>query len=335
MRPGRLLVSAHNELISPVGERREPAVRRRARYLRLGRGRLRPARQQRRAVPRKRRPGPARPEPAGQPQQRPREQQRPGGAAGRRRRKGPVMTPPPLQTPPPLHTPPVRTRPVESSNLTVLNLPMSDPRVRPLLDELALEYDTRYGNLFGRGAAAEELNRYPAEEFAAPGGALLIVRENGESVAGGAFRRHGPQTRRVQADLDAFGTPPPGPGPFCPGRTGGAGRPPRLPEGLPDHRSPPAGGETPLPENRLRGPVRPLRGPGNHRTAGIHQGPARRVTQGPIPAIECTTGRREIRAVPVSPQPPRIRGAEVPGSNSCGMDPSPPSATSRRRPGCP
>ena len=71
---------------------------------------------------------------------------------------------------------------------------MSDPRVRPLLDELALEYDTRYGNLFGRGAAAEELNRYPAEEFAAPGGALLIVRENGESVAGGAFRRHGAQT---------------------------------------------------------------------------------------------------------------------------------------------
>jgi GNAT superfamily N-acetyltransferase len=86
------------------------------------------------------------------------------------------------------------TAPLHASALTVLNLPMHDARVRPLLDELAREYDTRYGNLFGRGAAAEELNRYPAAEFAAPGGALLIVQEDGESVAGGAFRRHGPET---------------------------------------------------------------------------------------------------------------------------------------------
>jgi GNAT superfamily N-acetyltransferase len=83
---------------------------------------------------------------------------------------------------------------VRASELTVLSLPMHDARVRPLLDELAQEYDSRYGNLFGRGAAAEELNRYPAEEFVAPGGALLIVQEKGESVAGGAFRRHGPDT---------------------------------------------------------------------------------------------------------------------------------------------
>ena len=83
---------------------------------------------------------------------------------------------------------------VRASELTVLSLPMHDARVRPLLDELAQEYDSRYGNLFGRGAAAEELNRYPAEEFVAPGGALLIVQESGESVAGGAFRRHRPDT---------------------------------------------------------------------------------------------------------------------------------------------
>jgi GNAT superfamily N-acetyltransferase len=83
---------------------------------------------------------------------------------------------------------------LETSALTVLNLPMHDPRVRPLLEELAREYDSRYGTLFGRGAAAEELNRYPAAEFAAPGGALLIVQEDGASVAGGAFRRHGPET---------------------------------------------------------------------------------------------------------------------------------------------
>jgi hypothetical protein len=68
------------------------------------------------------------------------------------------------------------------STLTVLNLPMHDPRVRPLLDELAVEYDSRYGDLFGRGAAADELNRYPASEFKGPGGALLVVQENGESA---------------------------------------------------------------------------------------------------------------------------------------------------------
>ena len=84
--------------------------------------------------------------------------------------------------------------PLQAAALAVLNLPMHDPRVRPLLDELAREYDTRYGDLFGRKAAAEELNRYPAAEFAGPDGALLIVQEDGESVAGGAFRRHGPET---------------------------------------------------------------------------------------------------------------------------------------------
>jgi GNAT superfamily N-acetyltransferase len=83
---------------------------------------------------------------------------------------------------------------VSRSTLTVLELPMHDPRVRPLLDELAVEYDTRYGDLFGRGAAAEELNRYPADEFEAPGGALLIIQENGQSVAGGAYRRYDAET---------------------------------------------------------------------------------------------------------------------------------------------
>src|SRR4029453_18079094 len=84
------------------------------------------------------------------------------------------------------------------SPLTVLDLPMHDPRVRPLLDELAVEYDTRYGDLFGRKASAEELNKYPAKEFEAPHGALLILQENGESVAGGAFRRYDATTAELK-----------------------------------------------------------------------------------------------------------------------------------------
>jgi GNAT superfamily N-acetyltransferase len=94
--------------------------------------------------------------------------------------------------------PGLRPRPLDPAALTVLTLPMHDPRVRPLLDELAVEYDTRYGDLFGRGAAAEELNRYPAAEFEEPNGALLVIQENGESIAGGAFRRYNPTTAELK-----------------------------------------------------------------------------------------------------------------------------------------
>ncbi|MCR1161429.1 GNAT family N-acetyltransferase [Paenarthrobacter sp. UW852] len=87
---------------------------------------------------------------------------------------------------------------LSTSDITVLSLPMDDPRVRPLLDELAVEYETRYGNLFSSEGAAEELNRYPAEEFAAPHGALIILQENGESVAGGAFRRYDQDTAELK-----------------------------------------------------------------------------------------------------------------------------------------
>ena len=92
----------------------------------------------------------------------------------------------------------VARRPLHPAALTVLSLPMHDPRVRPLLDELAVEYDTRYGDRSGRTAAADELNRYPAEEFEAPGGALLVIQEDGESIAGGAFRRYDPTTAELK-----------------------------------------------------------------------------------------------------------------------------------------
>ena len=93
---------------------------------------------------------------------------------------------------------PFHPGPLDPAALTVLSLPMHDPRVRPLLDELAVEYDTRYGDLFGRSAAADELNRYPAEEFEEPHGALLVVQEDGESIAGGAFRRYDDSTAELK-----------------------------------------------------------------------------------------------------------------------------------------
>lgn len=107
-----------------------------------------------------------------------------------------------------------------TSGLSVLSLAMDDPRVRPLLDELAVEYDTRYGDLFSSKGASEELSRYPAEEFAAPHGALIIIQEDGESVAGGAFRRYDADTAGFEAHLDPLGAPTAWPGPPRAGRVG-------------------------------------------------------------------------------------------------------------------
>ncbi len=142
-------------------------------------------------------------------------------------------------------TEPVRTKPAA---LTVLNLPMHDPRVRPLLDELAVEYDSRYGDLFGRGAAADELNRYPASEFKGPGGALLVVQENGESIAGGAFRRYDNETAEFKRIWTHSAHRRRGLARFVLAELDGPGGPPGLPARLPDHRSAPARSQAPVPD---------------------------------------------------------------------------------------
>lgn len=78
--------------------------------------------------------------------------------------------------------------------LTVVHTGVSDPLVAPLLRELGDEYSARYG----RDAHAE-LARYPDEEFtAAHGGALLLLLEHGEPVAGGAFRRYDATTAELK-----------------------------------------------------------------------------------------------------------------------------------------
>ncbi|WP_370182685.1 GNAT family N-acetyltransferase [Rhodococcus wratislaviensis] len=72
----------------------------------------------------------------------------------------------------------------------------ADPLAAPLLEELAIEYSTRYGRT--RNEIYDDLSTYPAEEFAAPGGALLVVVEGGTSVAGGAFRRYDDTTAELK-----------------------------------------------------------------------------------------------------------------------------------------
>lgn len=70
----------------------------------------------------------------------------------------------------------------------------ADNRARPLLDALAIEYDTRYGTYFSPEGAAAEMSRYPAALFAPPDGAFILVIRDGETIGGGAFMRYDDET---------------------------------------------------------------------------------------------------------------------------------------------
>jgi GNAT superfamily N-acetyltransferase len=71
-----------------------------------------------------------------------------------------------------------------------------DPLAEPLLAELAVEYATRYGATVQ--AVATWLRGYPADEFARPGGGLLIGLLNDRPVTGGAFRRFDDSTAELK-----------------------------------------------------------------------------------------------------------------------------------------
>ncbi|MGW5284913.1 GNAT family N-acetyltransferase [Streptomyces collinus] len=84
--------------------------------------------------------------------------------------------------------------PSNTADFEIVHVPVSDPRVGPLLRELGHEYSTRYGK-----DAHGEIARYPDEEFTPPhGGLLLLLLEHGEPVAGGAFRRHDADTAELK-----------------------------------------------------------------------------------------------------------------------------------------
>ncbi|MEU9116346.1 GNAT family N-acetyltransferase [Streptomyces sp. NPDC048483] len=83
-------------------------------------------------------------------------------------------------------------RPLSATGPTVLHTTVTDPLARPLLDELTHEYSTRYERPVDLGL------EYPAREFAPPRGAFLLLLEDGEPVAGGAYRRYDPQTAELK-----------------------------------------------------------------------------------------------------------------------------------------
>lgn len=71
-----------------------------------------------------------------------------------------------------------------------------DPLAAPLLDELSLEYRTRYGA--GIHPEYRDLRAYPAEQFAPPDGALIVALDDGVPIAGGAFRRYDATTAELK-----------------------------------------------------------------------------------------------------------------------------------------
>ena len=66
-----------------------------------------------------------------------------------------------------------------------------DPEVAPLLDGLGEEYEVRYGS-------ADELSSVDEREWEPPGGAFLVLIEEGVVVAGGALRRLSVDTCEVK-----------------------------------------------------------------------------------------------------------------------------------------
>ncbi|MFJ9850730.1 GNAT family N-acetyltransferase [Streptomyces sp. NPDC101150] len=92
------------------------------------------------------------------------------------------MTPAPRPSP--------ATRP--ANHPTVLHTTVTDPLARPLLEELTHEYRTRYER------PVDLALEYPAAEFAPPGGAFVLLLEDGEPVAGGAYRRHDATTAELK-----------------------------------------------------------------------------------------------------------------------------------------
>jgi GNAT superfamily N-acetyltransferase len=82
------------------------------------------------------------------------------------------------------------------SELRFAAVDQGDPLAEPLLAELALEYASRYRAPVS--AVSKWLRTYPAEEFAAPGGAMIMGLRDGQPVTGGAFRRFDAETAELK-----------------------------------------------------------------------------------------------------------------------------------------
>ncbi|WP_323100131.1 NADPH-dependent FMN reductase [Intrasporangium sp. YIM S08009] len=76
----------------------------------------------------------------------------------------------------------------------VLRVSPRDDVAAPLLEDLVVEYGTRYG----RTTAETQLTEVPVDDFESPDGAFLVVVRDGQTIAGGAIRRYDAETAEVK-----------------------------------------------------------------------------------------------------------------------------------------
>ena len=90
----------------------------------------------------------------------------------------------------------IRTGDTGPGRVDFVEVDQHDRLAMPLLQELAIEYSSRYGR--SPGVQYEELKSYPAREFAPPGGVLVIALADGVPVAGGAYRKYDSETAELK-----------------------------------------------------------------------------------------------------------------------------------------
>lgn len=84
----------------------------------------------------------------------------------------------------------------DTESLQFVRVRQDDRLARTVLSELAIEYSHRYGGTSCDWFA--KLTKHPADRFADPDGAFLVVLAGGVPVAGGAYQRVDTQTAELK-----------------------------------------------------------------------------------------------------------------------------------------
>lgn len=82
----------------------------------------------------------------------------------------------------------------ETDDDVVLRVSPGDDAAAPLLEDLVVEYGTRYG----LSTPNTQLTEVPVADFEAPDGAFLVILRAGQTIAGGAIRRYDDETAEVK-----------------------------------------------------------------------------------------------------------------------------------------
>ena len=77
----------------------------------------------------------------------------------------------------------------------ILSSPLA-PEAYPVIEGLIADYGARYNR--SAEDTRVELYRYPAEAFIPPLGAFLLLRREGQTIAGGAFMSHDDETAELK-----------------------------------------------------------------------------------------------------------------------------------------